>query len=489
MSKRITLVVVLMALCVLGITTLQLYWNYRNYLATVSTFRQQANNALNEAVDAEMEQRQEKMVDSVKRWMADTSIVKITCENNNRKRTTVFHMKDTHPLNPREKDVIIGIRKFTQSLPKITPEAKQIFIDHFSNNILRGDLKKGIVYNYTQQLGERLLHLYDNNKMDTTNLKNIFRARLSSYGISSVFILNPTESHSNLPYFTNSVNTALRRPYETQMVWVGIQSPKAYFFGEMKWVLMGSLLLIGITICCFIYTTKTLLSQHQLTVLKNNFINNMTHEINTPIASILVTVQSLKTFEHERELQLEFLGIIENQSHKLKSHASQILDINSLSRQSKIGFQPVDLNILVHKAIVDMEVQRAAKFADFVYLPCENPLFINGNQLHLLNVFTNVIDNALKYTKHKPKINIRTSAKEGMAILYFSDNGIGIPLMYHKKIFDDFFRVPNGNLHDVKGYGLGLSYVSQVVKNHMGEVTVLENSPSGSVFTFKFPMS
>jgi len=488
MSKRIVLTVVLMTLCVLGITALQFYWNYKNYVATMAAFRHQANKSLNEAVDAEMEQRHEKMVDSFKRWMSDTSVVKITCENNNRKRSTVFHMKDAHPLNDKEKGVALGIRKFTKSLSQITPEAKQVFIDHFSENILKPDLKKGIVYNYTQQLGERLLRLHDHNKMDTTSLKRFFRTALSSYGISPVFSLNPIRNDPKLSYRTNAVNTALNRPFEKEMVWAGIQSPNTYFFSEMKWVATGSLLLISITIFCFFYTVKTLLSQHQLTVLRNSFVNNMTHEFNTPIASILVTVQSLKTFEHERALQLEFLGIIEDQGQKLKAQASQILDINSLGKKSGADFQPVDLNILVQKAILDMEVQRAARLADVVYLPYKNPLFINGNPLHLLHVFTNVIDNALKYARHKPEINIHLSTKSGMAILKFSDKGIGIPLMYHKKIFDEFFRVPNGNLHDVKGYGLGLSYVAQVVKNHHGKIRVSENSPNGTMFTFKFPM-
>lgn len=477
-----------MAICIMVITGLQFYWNYRNFERTVATFRQNANAALKEAVDLEIDERHQKLIDSLKIWMNDTAVVQITCENNNRKRATVFHMKDTHPLNPQEKGVAIGITKFKESLTAITPSAKKTFIEHFTNNIVRNDLRKGFVYNYTQRLGEKLLAAFESSKLSSTRLDQLFEKQLQSKGLHIDFLINPKRNSKALPYPIGPVNTALRRPYETELVTVAIQSPTAYFFGEMKWLLLSSFLLLGIMIFCFVYTLKTLFSQHQLTLLKNDFVNNMTHEINTPIASILITVQSLKTFEHNREVQSEFYDIIDYQAGKLKWLASQLLEAGKIEKRRADDLETVELNGLVNKSIADMAVQLNSAKAS-IDLSATTAIKIKGDAQNLINAFTNIIDNALKYTLAAPKIDIKIWQSHQWANISFADNGIGIPEIYRSKVFEDFFRVPKGNVHDVKGYGLGLSYVNQVVKKHKGTLSITENHLAGTIFTFRFPLA
>ena len=477
-----------MAICIVVITGLQFYWNYRNFERTVATFRQNANVALQEAVDLEIEGRHQKLIDSLKAWMKDTAMVQITCENNNRKRATVFHMKDTHPLNPQEKGIIIGISKFKESLAEITPSAKKIFIEHFTDNIVRNDLRKGFVYNYTQRLGEKLLASFENSKMVITTLDQLFKKQLQSKGLAIDFILNPRRDSAALPYYIGPVNTALRRPFETELVTAAIQSPTAYFFGQMKWLLLSSLLLLAIMTFCFVYTLKTLFSQHKLTLLKNDFVNNMTHEINTPIASILITVQSLKTFEHHQDVQNEFYDIIDYQAGKLKWLASQLLEAGKIEKKRDEELQLVDIEHLIRKSIADMHVQLNKANAAII-LNATSPIKIKGDAQNLINAFTNIIDNALKYTLAAPKITVEIWQTNRWVTISFADNGIGIPEIYRSKVFEDFFRVPKGNVHDVKGYGLGLSYVSQVVKKHNGTLNISENHPTGSVFIFRFPLA
>jgi len=476
-----------MAICIMVITGLQFYWNYRNFERTVATFRQNANAALQEAVDLEIDERHQKLIDSLKSWMNDTAVVQITCENNNRKRATVFHMKDTHPLNPQERGIIIGITKFKESLAQITPSAKKIFIEHFTNNIVRNDLRKGIVYNYTQRLGEKLLAAFESSKLSTTSLDQLFEKQLQSKGLHIDFMSNPKRNNKALPYRIGPVNTALRRPYETELVTVAVQSPTAYFFAEMKWLLLSSLLLLGIMIFCFAYTLKTLFSQHKLTLLKNDFVNNMTHEINTPIASILITVQSLKTFEHDRDVQSEFYDIIDYQAGKLKWLAAQLLEAGQIEKKREEELQTVEVESLIKKSIAAMEVQlkKANASIDFNAM---SDVKIKGDAQNLINAFTNIIDNALKYTLATPKITVKIWQTNQWVHISFADNGIGIPEIYRNKVFEDFFRVPKGNVHDVKGYGLGLSYVNQVVKKHKGTLSINENQPVGTVFIFRFPM-
>ena len=139
-----------MTLCVAGITGLQLYWNYQNYQSTTKSFSHDINEALRVAVDREIDSRNDSIVAKFKTWLYDTSVVQITVDRKNRKHETVFHMKDTHPMNKNERGVSLGIKDFKEPLDSITPKAKKIFIDHFTGVLVKEDLKKGIVYFYTQ---------------------------------------------------------------------------------------------------------------------------------------------------------------------------------------------------------------------------------------------------------------------------------------------------------------------------------------------------
>lgn len=479
------LIILLMTVCVMGITGLQLYWNYQNYKTTVKNFDRDINETFEAAVDGEIDHRHSQIVAKFKTWLADTSFVTITCRNDNRENRTVFHMADTHPLIGDEKGVDLGISYFHERLTKITPAAKKIFINHFGDNILREDLRKGVVYNYTQKLGDSLQAFYEQRKLDKNILRNLYQQELSTKNIDENFTLNPSISTQ---YLTRQVNCALRRPYDKEFVRAGFQSPDAYFINKMKWLIFTSLLLIVITLCCYGYTVKTLLSQHQLAILKDDFINNMTHEVNTPLASINITAEALKTFNHDRQTQQQYLDIITYQAGKLSGLTARILTANSQRGRGAYHMKSIDLSELIAKAINDMAQQsKSANAVITCHFP-PTPLKIKGEESDLIDVFTNILDNALKYNNGTPLIDIIVFDKNEYAEITFRDNGIGIPAVYQAKIFERFFRIPKGNIHDVKGYGLGLSYAKQIITQHKGSISVTGNKPSGSIFTIQIPL-
>jgi two-component system phosphate regulon sensor histidine kinase PhoR len=317
--------------------------------------------------------------------------------------------------------------------------------------------------------------------------KKLFRDELLKRDINASFVLSPVKNERY--YFTKAVNTNFRRPFKKEWVVAGFESPNAYFFKEMKWVIITSFLLIGVTVGCFTFTVKTLLSQHKLAELKNDFINNMTHELNTPLSSIKITAEALKSFEQSPETQMEYLDIISYQADKLTHLSAQILNANSMVKTTAAHITPVDLNQLIDKALADLRPQLDEQQATVYRSPVLPSLVVNADRPSLLSAFTNVIDNALKYTNKKPQINITMVAQHGFAEIAFADNGAGIPAEYRSRVFEQFFRVPQGNAHNVKGYGLGLSYVSEVVKLHKGLVCVTENHPGGSIITIKLPLS
>lgn len=489
MKKHILLILLLMSLCVTGIVGLQLFWNYQSYKITVKAFDHDINEALTSAVAKETDQRQDQIVKRFKGWLADTSLIIITADHKNRDSTTVFYTQDAHPKFREDikRKSQFGLQDFKEKLDHITPKAKAYMIEHFGDRILKRDLKQGTVYYYTQMLGDSLQKVFNGSRMNPQEIKILFRRELAARNIDAGFILNP-QKKADL-FLTKQVNTNFRKPYKNDFVYAGFENPYTYFFRKIKWVIISSLLLIFITIGCFAYTIRILFSQQKLAQLKEAFISNMTHELNTPISSIKITAEALKSFKHRPETTYEYLDIITYQADKLSKLTSQILNNSQLIKNDATNWTKINLNDLVVTAIYDLKSQSESNYAMIESrLPDVAP-WITGDTSSLRNVLINLIDNAFKYTTATPRITIDVIVSAKQAVINVTDNGIGIPEEYHLAVFEQFFRVPQGNLHDVKGFGLGLSYVRQVIQHHKGEVTVINNMPSGSIFTIKLPLS
>lgn len=484
MQKKIVLVLILMSCCVCGIAGLQLFWNYQNYQKTVANFKKDSNNALAKAVDGEIDLRHQIIKSAVKKWLSDTSFITITCDIKNRDSNTVFHMRDTHPYLQGDRPVSIGITSFKEKLRQITPEAKSMFIDHFVNNTLGGDLRKGIIYFYTQRLGDSLSRIYNSTKVNKTSLASLFKEKLVQKGIYTPFKLN-TKANSEKVFVTEKVNTALRRPYEKEMVWASLENPNTFYLREMRWLIISSFLLIGVTIFCFYYTIKTLFSQSKLVAMKNQFISNMTHEIHTPLSSIQITAEAMQQFDQSEEVRHKYLEIILYQTKKLTHLTQEILGNAKLENVAFAVNETIRLKQLLTEVIDSLAVPSE------VHLQFEESpdLIIKGNQQHLFRSLSNIIENAIKYNNSSnPLIQVYYTIKNKEVNLYISDNGPGIADEFKERIFEQFFRVPTGNVHDIKGYGLGLSYVQKVIAQHKGSIKVLDNQPNGSIFLIKLPI-
>ncbi len=487
MKQPINLILGLMAGCVLGIIGLQLYWNYQNYRRTVATFRHDSNEALRVAVEQEINQRRQLLIAQTKRWLADTSFIRITCRIDPRYGRTVFNINDRYPKVVGSQGLSFSMRDFTPKLSRITPQAKQLVIDHVGDNILRKDLTDGSIYFYTQRLGDSLVVAFEKSHRQLPALAALYRRALASRDIHSPFVLNPTDTLT-AGLMTDWVNTAFRRPYTRELVRARLSSPGQYFFASMKWLLLSTGLLIGVCLFCFGYTAKTLLSQHKLAALKQDFINNMTHEFNTPLASIKITTEALKTFAYDSATRQEYLGIIDYQTEKLTDLTGRILSVNRLAAPARSAWQPVDVCQLLSRALSEMALRLDHEGATVRYQPTATSLLVNGEASSLVTVFTNLLDNALKYAPDGLRLDIDLRAHQRWVEICFADNGMGIPAEYRTQVFEPFFRVPQGNRHAVKGHGLGLSYVRQVLVQHRGSVQVVANQPVGSQFILNLPL-
>jgi two-component system phosphate regulon sensor histidine kinase PhoR len=478
-----------MSCCVVCITGLQLYWNYKNYKITANNFKNDSANALNVAVDKEIAFRHQKLISKVKDWLADTSFLSIECNYNNRDSSTVFTVQDVHPRfkedsSRKAKFFNIGINHFTQKLKKITPEAKKIFINHFADRHFKNDLKDGVVFYYTQGLGDSIAKAYDESKFNRSEFINIYKTELAKRHITIPFKLieKPKVKTADLIL---SANTSFRRPYEIEPIYISIGNTNSYYLREMKGLLLTSLLLIGATIFCFYYTIKTLLNQQKLVAIKNQFISNMTHEINTPLASIQITAEALKQFKQDEDLREEYLDIILYQTKKLNGLSNEIL---ANARLETMGFktdEEINLNSLILTLMNELQFKSQISY---INLEPNSSTIIKGNAMHLSRAITNILENAFKYNDtENPAIEIKLSKNLQKITLAISDNGPGIAPAFKEKVFDQFFRIPTGNVHDTKGHGLGLSYVKKVILQHKGTITLFDNHPKGSIFSIILP--
>ncbi len=249
--------------------------------------------------------------------------------------------------------------------------------------------------------------------------------------------------------------------------------------------------LLLVLIFCFAYTITLIFRQKKLAEMKTEFINNMTHEFKTPVSTIMIASEALKDDEiaQDRSRVSRLAGIIYDENVRLGSHIERVLNIARIEQDDfTLDLKAIDVDEQV-TAVVDSMSLKIQKHNAEVQLDLQaSSALILADELHFTNVLYNLIDNALKYSKENPEIRISTKNTANQLFISVEDNGIGMNRDQQAKIFEQFYRIPTGNLHDVKGFGLGLSYVSTIVKRLNGAISVWSEKDKGSVFELKFPL-
>jgi two-component system, OmpR family, phosphate regulon sensor histidine kinase PhoR len=257
---------------------------------------------------------------------------------------------------------------------------------------------------------------------------------------------------------------------------------------KMSSQILVSFLLVGLTIFSFILLLRNLIQQRKLTQLKNDFISNITHELKTPIATVSVAIEALRNFNalHDPQRTKEYLDISANELQRLSLLVDKVLKLSMFEKhQIELREESVDLMQLIEEVVSSMKLQ-FEKYKAKVSIRREGKDFvIKADRLHVTSVIFNLLDNALKYSKANPTIQIEVKETGTDVELSITDNGIGIAPEFKKKIFDKFFRVPTGDTHNVKGYGLGLSYVAYVIQRHRGTIDMESQPGIGSRFIIK----
>lgn len=263
---------------------------------------------------------------------------------------------------------------------------------------------------------------------------------------------------------------------------------KKQVWASLKWELIGAAVFMLIIIAAFYVTIRSLLNQKKLSEIKSDFINNMTHEFKTPLATISLAVDAIRNEKVQADppKMKYFSSIIKEENIRMNKHVETILQAALMEKQElKLNEVPLHVHEVIQHALDNHQLQLQDKEGVVeLYLNAANDL-IEGDEVHFINMISNLIDNAIKYSKDKPVIRITTHSTAKNIVIRVEDNGIGMSKESLKRIFEKFYRAHTGNLHNVKGFGLGMSYVKTVIDAHKGKIKVDSTLGKGSSFTLE----
>ncbi len=337
-----------------------------------------------------------------------------------------------------------------------------------------------------------------NNAIDANSLEYFLRRELEAVGLTEDFEYGIYDCANNsmlygdyISYGNEKVDTAERKKealpvYDKYLYYFGVRFPHkgSYILSNMG-ITMASSAILLVTVAFFVYTIFVILRQKRLSELQKDFINNMTHEFKTPISTIGISANVfLKAPEVQENPRLQqYANIVLEQSRRLNDQVEKVLQLARIEK-GRLQLKPERLHLKswLERVVPGLEInveQRGGK------LECrfeEGPDLVMADPLHLTNVLYNLIDNSLKYSgKEQTQIVVSLSHKvSGKLYLCIKDNGKGIPARYQHKIFDKFFRIPTGNVHDVKGFGLGLYYVKSICRRHGWKIELHSEEGKGT---------
>ncbi|MFA5574954.1 MAG: HAMP domain-containing sensor histidine kinase [Brumimicrobium sp.] len=380
------------------------------------------------------------------------------------------------------------------------------------SNDLAFQLDKRVVsslFKKSKYINEMMVYAFRNSglltpvqRIDLTLLDSIMRITLEDEGLETQFNYVITDDNVEViefPAYTDGylLGMDLNRAESVKLfpgnifdeeLFLNVVFPnrKSILFHEIWFTIMISSLLIVMIVVSFYIMFKTILSQRRLAEIKNDFINNMTHEFKTPISTISLACQALNDkdiIQSDVNLASSFINMIDEENKRLESMVEQILKNTFIDKgHLKLRKEELDLNQITRE-IVDKARIRISKGAIDFESVIENPIVV-GDPIHVNNMISNLIDNAIKYSKEIIEIKVKIESKKNKEyILTIEDRGIGIKNEHIDKIFDKLYRVPTGNVHNVKGYGLGLNYVRAIIDMHGWDIKVKSKYGEGTIFS------
>ena len=394
-------------------------------------------------------------------------------------------------------NVIIKDQRLPKDSLRFTPRKGNMVIS-MSENFSRDTVDKGFLFGRKGPPGEIIRFLYSVDSLqDSLHVREIdsaCRIAFKKEGLSVPINISrnagPLQRERADPpedmRIPNKITIGFAHPVTYELT---LGNSFGYLIKKLASPILFSLFLVGVTVVSFLLLYRNLQRQRKLTQIKNEFISNITHELKTPIATVGVAIEALRNFNaiNDPQRTKEYLDISQNELQRLSLLVDKVLKLSMFEKKEiELKYELLDLKGVVDEVVSSMRLQ-IEKHHAVVSTTVEGDTHLQGDRLHLLSVVFNLLDNALKYGNGNIAIKFDLKEKENEVELSVADNGIGILSEYKEKVFEKFFRVPLGNTHNTKGYGLGLSYVSHVVQRHKGKIEVESQPGLGSKFIITLP--
>ena len=373
------------------------------------------------------------------------------------------------------------------NLPSTVPKP---MILRSSNDTVEMALSESITerFNIDSNLKDMVLINKTNPLQNEITLDSLYRRRLNKVDLPTNFYFSDKQdippSNHELLVESNSLEFGYRG------LTAIFKNYRLYIFKRILPPLVGSILLFGLLATSLILILRNWLAQQKMNQIKNEFISNMTHELKTPIATVGVAIEAMEHFgvNDNKEKRKEYLEICKKELTRLTTLTNKVIGL-SFNDKSNIdfSFEELDIKELVVQALESMKIIFEQGHHQVNFESSADDFHINGDPLHLNNVLFNLLDNAAKYSKDQSRIDISLSSKKNEIELIIKDNGIGIDKNDQKKIFDRFYRVPNDDRHNIKGHGLGLHYVKNIINRHKGRISVESKINQGATFIINLP--
>lgn len=481
MKREIRFILLLITIATACIFAFQMFWIVNSYTVNHKQLLKEVNQALEVSIQREMNIRYSSLAST----LYDDNTNEITIIENKGSSINIDSLLNAASGKIDDKNSSMQIsfdaKTFKRRDSVHIPDMLNIDLKAILTAILV-DEKENKTYTNMKVLDSLLKDEFKARELDSDYFVEIRNTKKDSLLYSSID--TPIDDRSTL-YSRNVATSVFKKSYAR----VAFPNQKQIILARMGGLLIMSAVLLLIVILCFLYMYRTIINQKNLSEIKNDFINNMTHELKTPIATVNAAIEGMQSFDvlEDKKKTNRYLSVSSRELKRLSTLVEKVLNIAAYEKKELLlNIEPINLNDMINNIISTQSIKNVDKTVDIVFKEVSTSTVIEADRVHMTNVINNLIDNAIKYSEEEVKIYITLTKSKHSCFLSVKDNGIGISAKHQNKVFDKFYRVPTGNLHDVKGFGLGLHYVRNIIEKQNASIELKSSLGKGSEFIISF---
>ncbi|MCX3264898.1 sensor histidine kinase [Pedobacter agri] len=503
MHKKAGLLVVVCFVAMAGLLALQAFWIVKYYHVTKLNFEKEVNLAFEDGIKKELGLRCDTIQKIVENKILDTNTFNISARFDKNDKKYVYTISTKADVKDKFSSSF-SLADYSKALPrnKRDTNVRRHVAAALALLMRDEDLEQHIIYYRTQKLGVFMNEQAMKYQFDTTRLRSAFNIYLKERNINVPyrFMVKKVDSTNNkgvanaklaesYPVITKSFAT-YRYTDNQRFVRAMFKSPSSYIVSRIGLILFSSLAMILVISGCMILILKSLFREKRLSAIKNDFISNITHEFKTPIATVLVAIEALKdkAVLADEEKTRRYLAHAKTETERLNLLVDKVMNLSIYQDESMvIKKENIHFDEII-EGLIKLHQLSEHKQISIDYENKSGVSIVNADKIQFQHAINNVLDNALKYSKAAVKLKVSISLKDNFLVIRLQDDGIGIAEQEISLVFEKFYRVGTGNNHLVKGHGLGLSYVKQIMEQHAGWVRIESKPEYGTTLILGWPI-